>query len=78
MYETIKNAIHTENFDLMEMLTRIDILWIQESLTDQQRQELTELAQTAASIQTRADIFSKLEKHGDPVEAPDKAGTEES
>lgn len=44
MYETIKSVIQSKDFKLSKILKKIDTLWIENDLTDEQRTELTELA----------------------------------
>lgn len=33
MYEIVKNVINAKNYELTDMLTKIDTLWVQGSLT---------------------------------------------
>lgn len=48
MYQTIKNVINSTRYELGDMLTKIDTIWIQGDLTDEQRTELVTLAQENA------------------------------
>lgn len=48
MYQTIKNVINSLRYELGDMLTKIDTIWIQGDLTDEQRTELVTLAQENA------------------------------
>ena len=48
MYEIIKNVIQSKQYELTEVLRKIDTLWFERTLTDEQRAELRELAQTNA------------------------------
>ena len=48
MYQTIKNVISSTRYELGDMLTKIDTIWIQGDLTDEQRTELVTLAQENA------------------------------
>ena len=48
MYQTIKNVISSTRYELGDMLTKIDTIWIQGDLTDEQCTELVTLAQENA------------------------------
>lgn len=48
MYEIVKNVINAKNYELTDMLIKIDTLWVQGSLMEQQRTELISLAQQNA------------------------------
>lgn len=44
MYEIVKNVIESKRYELNDMIKKIDTLWIQGDLTEEQKNELTELA----------------------------------
>lgn len=46
MYDTIKDVINSGRYELNDMLHKIDTLWVQGDLDDDQRDELVELAST--------------------------------
>ncbi len=48
MYEVTKNVIKSGSFELTDILTKIDTLWMQGSLTDAQRLELIDMARAKA------------------------------
>lgn len=48
MYIIISNVIKSGNYELNDMLRKIDTIWMQGSLTDEERGELVELAQSNA------------------------------
>ena len=48
MYTIISNVIKSRNYELNDMLRKIDTIWVQGSLTDEERGELVELAQSNA------------------------------
>lgn len=48
MYSTIKSVIDSGRYELNDMLHKIDTLWVQGDLTDEQRTELTDLARENA------------------------------
>ena len=49
MYAIIKSVINSGNFELTDMLGKIDTMWVQGSITDEQRTELTALARDKAT-----------------------------
>ena len=49
MYEVIKNAINNTDFELATTIQKIDTLWIENKLTEEQRAELIELAREKAN-----------------------------
>ena len=48
MYEVTKNVIQTGSFELHDILVKIDTLWLQGSLTDEERLDLVRLARGKA------------------------------
>jgi hypothetical protein len=48
MYEVIKNVIRTGNYDLINILGKIDTLWLQGRMSEEQRLELVEMARKYA------------------------------
>lgn len=48
MYEIIKNVIISGRYELSDMLKKIDTVWLQGDLTDEQKAELASLAQEGA------------------------------
>lgn len=78
MYEVTKNVILSGNYELTDILTKIDSLWLQGSLTDAERLDLIELARTKAEpsnsfaplqaqIDALAERVAKLEGKVEPV-----------
>ena len=51
MHEIIKNVILSGNYELTDILTKIDTLWLQGSLTDAERMELIAMARAKADPQ---------------------------
>lgn len=49
MYAIIKSVINSGNYELTDMLSKIDTMWVQGSITDEQREELTSLARDKAT-----------------------------
>lgn len=48
MYDIVKNVISAKTYELTDILTKIDTLWVQGGLTEEQRTELTALARQNA------------------------------
>lgn len=70
MYVIVKQVIESGRYELSAMLTKIDTLWVQGSLTDEEKNELVSLAQEHANpeysyapMQKQInDLFSAVEK----------------
>lgn len=79
MYEITKSVIESKNYELADMLKKIDVLWMQGSLSDEQREDLIALARQNAEVQQSVDIMTKLEELDKRVKALEdaKANTDE-
>lgn len=73
MYAVIKNVIESRNYELADMLTKIDTLWVQGSITEDERAELIALARQNAEVQQSIDILAKLEELDKRVRANEEA-----
>ena len=63
MYEIIKNIILAGNYELVDMLKKINTVWIESNITDEQKQELEELARTNAKAENSyAPIQEQINK----------------
>lgn len=70
MYEIIKNVLESGRFELTAILKKIDTIWIQGDLTDEQKSELVELAQTKADpINSYAPLQEQLDKAFEQIKA---------
>ena len=49
MYNIFKTVIQTKKFELAQMLKKIDEKWIDDTITDEQRRELSDLARSNAN-----------------------------
>jgi hypothetical protein len=63
MHEVIKKVIESRRYELKEMLTKIDTLWVQGSITEEQRNKLSEMARGNANMQNSLDLVAKMEEH---------------
>lgn len=70
MYEIIKNVIEAGNYELGDMLKKINTVWIESNITDEQKQELEKLARTNAKAENSYaplqeqvnDLYSKYDE----------------
>ena len=70
MYEIVKNVINSKTYELTDILTKIDTLWVQGSLTEEQRTELTTLArQNADPAASYAPLQEQIETLADRLDA---------
>lgn len=73
MYTIIKSVIESKNYELSDMLKKLDTLWVQGSITDAEREELMALARENANVQQSIDIMAKLEELDKRVKALEDA-----
>lgn len=63
MYEIVKNVIDSKRYALGDMLKKIDTLWAQGDITDEQKNELVTLAQTNADPEnSNAPLQKQIEE----------------
>jgi hypothetical protein len=60
MYEIILTVINSKKYDLSGLLKKIDTLWVQGEITDEQRLELIDLARENALSGNSIDLIEKL------------------
>lgn len=73
MYTITKSVIESKNYELSDMLKKLDTLWVQGSITDAEREELIALARENAEVQQSIDILAKLEELDKRVKALEDA-----
>ena len=73
MYSVVKSVIESKIYELTDMLTKIDTLWVQGSITEEERAELIDLARQNAEVQQSIDIITKLEELDKRVKANEEA-----
>lgn len=84
MYDTIKDVIDSGRYELNDMLHKIDTLWVQGDLDDDQRDELVELARENATpentyvpIQEQIDqAFAQISALDTRIKALEAGGSE--
>lgn len=70
MYEIVKNVINAKTYELTDILAKIDTLWVQGSLTEEQRTELTALArQNADPASSYAPLQEQIDALADRLDA---------
>ena len=82
MYQIIKDVITSGRYELNDILRKIDTLWVQGDIDDDQRDELVELARTNADptasyapLQAQIDsAFAAIKSLEDRVAALEEAG----
>lgn len=63
MYEIVKNVINSKRYALDDMLKKIDTLWVQGDITEEQKKELVTLAQANANPEkSNAPLQKQIEE----------------
>ncbi len=63
MYEIFKSVIASKSYNLEEMIKKINIRWVEDILTEEQRKELVALAQANADpSQSNAPLQKQIEE----------------
>ena len=73
MYNVVKSVIETKDYDLADIIKKIDTLWVQGTFTDEQKEELQTLARNGASAGNSVDVMQKLEEFDKRITALEKA-----
>ena len=69
MYEIIKNVISNKRYDLEDITKKIDTLWVQSDLTDEQKEELITLARENFDPNNKVAVLAKLAELEKKIEA---------
>ena len=72
MYELIKTVIESKRFELVDILKKIDIRWLEGDLTDEQREFLAALAREKANPADSIDVLEKLKEMDERVRVLEK------
>lgn len=73
MYNIIKNVIASKDYELKDLLNKIEIIWVRGKITDDQKEELMSMARNGASFDNSVDILRKLEEHDRRLKALEDA-----
>ena len=69
MQKIIEKVIESKNFELSDMLKKIDTLWVQGSIDEETKKKLADKARNNASLDKSFDFLSKLEELDKRVKA---------
>lgn len=69
MYSVIKDVLTKGDFELVDMLNKINVMWLQSKITEEQKEELTELARENTNVSSEVDIVAKLQELDERVKA---------
>lgn len=61
MYGIAKKVIESKKYDLSDILKKIDTLWMQGSISDEQKTELVSMARSNAEVQNSIDVMAMLD-----------------
>ena len=78
MFEIIKNVISEKQFELSDILKKINTVWVQGGISDQEKTELVGMAQSSADTGNSIDVLLKLEELDRRVRALEGGGSEPS
>ena len=85
MFEIVKNVILSKNYKLEDMLNKIDTLWLESKISDEEKTSLISLARDNALVENSyasneiifKEIFTRLEKIENIVFKDDEEEVEE-
>lgn len=60
IFDVLQTVISSKRYELAEMLTKIDTLWVQGSITEEQRLSLILDAQNNAMVENSIDVLKSL------------------
>jgi hypothetical protein len=60
MYNIIKTVIEAGNFELTDIIRKIDTVWFEGKISDEEKAELVEMAQGKANPQHSIDLVAKV------------------
>ena len=62
MYETIKNLIEKGGYELVDILKKINTVWLKSYITEEEMEELETLAREKANTDSSIDVINKLKE----------------
>lgn len=60
MYEVIKSVINSGIYELSAMITKIETIWLESRITDEQKEELIQLARDNADLSSSMDYANQI------------------
>ena len=76
MQKIIEKVIESKNYELSDMLKKIDTLWVQGSIDDAMRKSLSDKARNNANTKNSIDIIQKLEEIDRRLKALEEANAD--
>ena len=76
MQKIIEKVIESKNYELSDMLKKIDTLWVQGSIDDAMRKSLSDKARNNANVQNSLNIIQKLEEMDRRLKALEEANAD--
>ena len=76
MQKIIEKVIESKNYELSDMLKKIDTLWVQGSIDDVMRKSLSDKARSNANTQNSLNIIQKLEEIDRRLKALEEANAD--
>lgn len=62
MYESIKNLLENGNYELADILKKINTVWLKGCITEEEMEELETLAREKANTDSSIDVINKLKE----------------
>ena len=62
MFDVTRTVIETGRYKLSEMLRKIDTIWMQGDITDDERQSLVQMAKQDPDVNAELDLAKKIEE----------------
>lgn len=62
MYESIKDIIESGNYELADILKKINTVWLKGYITEEEMEELETLARENANTDSSIDVINKLKE----------------
>lgn len=72
MYELIKDVINNSIYELNDILDKINVMWLQSKITEEQKEELTELARKNTNVSSEVNIITKLQELDERIKVLEK------
>lgn len=77
MFNAMKTVILSKDYDLTDIMAKIDVMWVKGKLTDSQKEELQGMARISAKPVHSIDVMAKLDELEKRVKALESAETKE-
>ena len=77
MYKIIKDVIESKNYELTDLLAKIEKRCFEKSITEEERDELQALARENADVSKSIDVLAKLQELESRIKALEEAKADE-